>query len=264
MEIKKLFAVDVDGTLLPKGESELPAFSRDFLHDLQKEGYWVVLLSGRPYRAMEKAYKALGGNTPLVSYNGQQIRFPGEKTLTRSFPLSSVKRFIANAKGHFHSIQAESEDTIFRKEENKFLNNYFPLEGMKIEVGEVEEIVSGEPMSLVLQEDLEELPFLKETAELEEGISLRAWSTCPYCELYIPWIHKGSALAIIKERYGLSKEDVIAFGDSNNDFEMLNEAGLAFTMKDSQSQLLRESFPLTEFSSREDGVAREIKRILGK
>ncbi|MBP5216476.1 MAG: HAD family phosphatase, partial [Bacilli bacterium] len=88
------------------------------------------------------------------------------------------------------------------------------------------------------------------------------WNTCPYSELYIPGINKGSALRTIKERFRLKNKDVIAFGDGDNDYEMLLEAGEAYAMKDSPSKKLAGNFPKTAYTSKEDGVARQIQQII--
>ncbi|MBP5216391.1 MAG: HAD-IIB family hydrolase, partial [Bacilli bacterium] len=236
MKIKKLIAVDLDGTLLPRGESELSAFSREFLQKLPEE-YRLVLISGRPYRAMEKTIKSLGKSAPFVCYNGQEIHYPypheKEQIVRYSFPLRSVYRFLEKIEGHIELVQAENEDGIFYSEKDLFLQRYFPIFNMPEEEGEVKTLLQDNPMSVVIRHKDEEFPYLLKAAEEEEGISLRHWNTCPYSELYIPGINKGSALRTIKERFRLKKKDVIAFGDGDNDYEMLLEAGEAYAMKDS-------------------------------
>ena len=265
MKIKKLIAVDLDGTLLPRGESELSAFSRDFLQKLPRE-YQLVLISGRPYRAMEKTIKSLGKSAPFVCYNGQEIHFayPHEKEeiICYSFPLRSVYCFLEKIEGHIELVQAENEFGIFYSEKDLFLQRYFPVYDLPETIGDVKTLLEDNPMSVVIRHKDEEFPYLLKAAEEEKGISLRHWNTCPYSELYIPGINKGSALRTIRERYKLDKNDVIAFGDGDNDFEMLSEAGVAFAMKDSPSKKLEGSFPKTAYSSKEDGVARQLQIIL--
>ena len=65
-----------------------------------------------------------------------------------------------------------------------------------------------------------------------------------------------------QKRFRIPKKDVIAFGDGGNDFEMLLEAGEAYAMKDSPSSKLIGAFPKTEFPSTEDGVARQLQKVL--
>lgn len=266
MQIKKLIAVDLDGTLLPRGESELSPFSREFFRNLPY-GYLLVLTSGRPYRAMKKTIQELGNNAPFVCYNGQEIHFPDppdrEEIERHSFPLRDVVSFLKKAEGHIELVQAENEDGIFYSEKDLFLQRYFPILGMKEKAGDVIELLEENPMSVVVRHKDEESQYLLRIAEEQPGISLRHWNTCPYSELYIPGIHKGSALKTIMERFLVPKKDVIAIGDGTNDFEMLQEAGLAFAMKDSPSEKLCAAFPKTDYPSTEDGVARQLKKILG-
>ena len=54
-----------------------------------------------------------------------------------------------------------------------------------------------------------------------EGINLHHWTASLYSELAREGATKGDALAYIIDHYHLTKEDVIAFGDADNDGGML-------------------------------------------
>lgn len=46
-------------------------------------------------------------------------------------------------------------------------------------------------------------------------------------DLIIPGVHKANGLRILQARWGIEDSEVVAFGDSGNDVEMLRQAGLA-------------------------------------
>ncbi|STT85348.1 hydrolase [Klebsiella pneumoniae] len=46
-------------------------------------------------------------------------------------------------------------------------------------------------------------------------------------DLIIPGVHKANGLRILQQRWGIEDHEVVAFGDSGNDIEMLQHAGLA-------------------------------------
>ena len=83
----------------------------------------------------------------------------------------------------------------------------------------------------------------------------------PYSELYFPEASKGEGLKKILGILEVSKGDVYAFGDSDNDLSLLLEAGHPYCMKDAKSHLLKERFPLTKKGHDEDGVALELQQI---
>ncbi len=49
-------------------------------------------------------------------------------------------------------------------------------------------------------------------------------------DLIIPGVHKANGLRILQQRWGIEDHEVVAFGDSGNDIEMLQHAGFGFAM----------------------------------
>jgi hydroxymethylpyrimidine pyrophosphatase-like HAD family hydrolase len=68
---------------------------------------------------------------------------------------------------------------------------------------------------------------------------------------------KGAALAFRLRRNGLSPMDLLAFGDAENDLEMLRMAGLGIAMANATPGLKAEFGRLSRWTHAEDGVARE-------
>jgi Cof subfamily protein (haloacid dehalogenase superfamily) len=56
-------------------------------------------------------------------------------------------------------------------------------------------------------------------------------------EMGPPGVHKGSAIKRVAEFYGFKREDVIAFGDSDNDRTMLEYAGVGIAMGNATDEL---------------------------
>jgi hydroxymethylpyrimidine pyrophosphatase-like HAD family hydrolase len=83
----------------------------------------------------------------------------------------------------------------------------------------------------------------------------RSWRDVPVAELFYKGADKGHALKYIAAQYGIDPKDIYAFGDSENDREMLSFSGHPFVMKNATSKSLKESFPVTEKGNAEEGVA---------
>ncbi|MCT7423343.1 HAD hydrolase family protein, partial [Escherichia coli] len=49
-------------------------------------------------------------------------------------------------------------------------------------------------------------------------------------DLIIPGVHKANGLRILQQRWGVDDSEVVAFGDSGNDVEMLRQSGFSFAM----------------------------------
>ncbi|WP_163505180.1 HAD hydrolase family protein, partial [Escherichia coli] len=55
--------------------------------------------------------------------------------------------------------------------------------------------------------------------------------------LIIPGVHKANGLRILQERWGIDNHEVVAFGDSGNDIEMLQHAGFGFAMANAKAEV---------------------------
>jgi Cof subfamily protein (haloacid dehalogenase superfamily) len=82
-----------------------------------------------------------------------------------------------------------------------------------------------------------------------------------YLEFVDRGISKGNALQFWLDRNGLSAADLLAFGDAENDLEMLKLAGLGIAMANATPGLKAAWKNLSAWSHAEDGVARELRRL---
>ncbi len=93
------------------------------------------------------------------------------------------------------------------------------------------------------------------TAYPDDGVGL--------VDVLDPRVHKGVALAFLRERWGVAAAETLAIGDNWNDREMLLEAGLGLVMGNAEPGMLRLGLPVLPRND-DDGVAVAIERyILG-
>ncbi len=80
-------------------------------------------------------------------------------------------------------------------------------------------------------------------------------------ELIPPHISKGSALSIVANYYGISRQEVLAIGDQDNDVEMLAWAGLSVAMGNASDKAKAEADVIAPPVGR-DGVSWAIQRFV--
>ena len=80
-------------------------------------------------------------------------------------------------------------------------------------------------------------------------------------ELSAPGVNKATILAILAERWGIDRADVVAFGDMPNDVELLRWAGLSYAVGDAHPLAL-EAADRRAPSIADDGVAQVVERLL--
>jgi len=73
-------------------------------------------------------------------------------------------------------------------------------------------------------------PYMYPKVKHLEGDFLIKISAENWLDISLPGTHKGSALAQLQKEFNITKEETVAFGDYNNDLEMLNLAKYSFAM----------------------------------
>ncbi len=259
---RKLIAIDLDGSLLDSSLS-VSSFSISIIKNLKELGHVVVLASGRPYRSMKEIYFSLGLDSPLIAYNGGLIFNPKDSAfpiLERKFSSSSLRKIYQDNKDILLSMMVEDGKMIYLKNEDKYLDNFFPYLSEKHLIGDLEELIKEDCYTALfncLDKDVEKL----ENSVINEGFIFRHWNGNTYSEAGLKAVNKGSALEYILKELNISPKDCIAFGDSDNDFEMLTVANEGYVLSNSKSLLLKDKFKRTEKGNDDSGVAYTLRDI---
>jgi len=87
-------------------------------------------------------------------------------------------------------------------------------------------------------------------------------SGAPFVEVMAQGVTKATGLARLCEHLGISRSDVVAFGDALNDVEMLRWAGHGIAMAEADD-VVKDAADEVTASNDDDGVARVIERMLG-
>ena len=82
-----------------------------------------------------------------------------------------------------------------------------------------------------------------------------------FLELVPKGIDKAQSLAVLLEKIGATKEEMIAVGDGFNDLSMIKFAGLGVAMANAQ-EVVRQSADYITLSNEEDGVAAVVEKFM--
>jgi hydroxymethylpyrimidine pyrophosphatase-like HAD family hydrolase len=82
-----------------------------------------------------------------------------------------------------------------------------------------------------------------------------------FLELVPKGIDKAQPLAVLLEKIGATKEEMIACGDGFNDLSMIKFAGLGVAMANAQ-EVVRQSADYITLSNEEDGVAAVVEKFM--
>jgi Cof subfamily protein (haloacid dehalogenase superfamily) len=98
---------------------------------------------------------------------------------------------------------------------------------------------------------------------LPKEVKICTFNGWPWIEIGSPNTNKGFAMEFVCGHLGISCQDVIAFGDGENDVEMLKMAGLGVAMANADEHAIQAA-DATALSHDEDGVAVFLENLLPK
>ena len=241
----KVIATDMDGTLLdPKGQLDLPRLEK-ILDKLDICDIRFVIATGNEVHRMRQLLGHLAERVVLVVANGARIFENNELIQAQTWDDAMVDK----ALGHFKGRECQDQfvvtamnggfvkkGTVFT-ELDKFMTPEM-IEKLYQRMNFVNEFDSNLfggvlKMSMVVGEERLE-SVLQEINDLFDG-HVRAVSSGYGCiDILQDGIHKAWGLVELLKRWNLKPEQIMAFGDSENDIEMLELAGISYAMENAE------------------------------
>ena len=246
----RVIATDMDGTLLdPKGQLDLPRLEK-ILDKLDQCDIRFVIATGNEVHRMRQLLGHLAERAVLVVANGARIFENDELLQAQTWDDAMVDK----ALGHFKGRECQDqfvvtgmnggfvkEGTVFT-ELDKFMTPEM-IEKLYQRMNFVDEFDSSLfggvlKMSMVVGEERLD-SVLQEVNDLFDG-RVRAVSSGYGCiDILQDGIHKAWGLVELLKRWNLKPEQIMAFGDSENDIEMLELAGISYAMENAEEAVKR-------------------------
>ena len=237
----------MDGTLLdPKGQVDLPRLEK-ILDHLEERGIRFVIATGNEIHRVKQLLGHLTERVVLIVANGARI-FEGNQLLqAQTWDDDMVNRALEFFKGRECQDQFVvtsmnggfvKEGTVFTQLENFMTPEMIELFYQRMNfVEELESHLFGGvlKMSLVVGEERSD-SVLEEINQLFNG-QVQAVSSGYGCiDILQAGIHKAWGLQELLKRWDIKAEEIMAFGDSENDVEMLQLAGIAYAMENADDK----------------------------
>ena len=243
----KLIATDMDGTLLdPKGQVDLPRLEK-ILDQLEERGIRFVIATGNEIHRVKQLLGHLTERVVLIVANGARI-FEGNQLLqAQTWDDDMVNRALEFFKDRECQEQFVvtsmnggfvKEGTVFTQLENFMTPEMIELFYQRMNfVEELESHLFGGvlKMSLVVGEERSD-SVLEEINQLFNGHVQAVSSGYGCIDILQSGIHKAWGLQELLKRWDIKAEEIMAFGDSENDVEMLQLAGIAYAMENADDK----------------------------
>lgn len=262
----RLIAVDMDDTLL---DSHLQVSLRncEAIRQAQEQGIAVAIATGRMHSSALPYAQQLNMQVPIITYNGGMLRHPQtQETLYHQVMDEGVfAGVLALFKEQGWYLQAYVNDQLYVKELDKKARFYEEVAGIQaLAVGQDFYQMKDRPTKMLSMGEPEEIQHIQKMVNerFAEGV-FTTTSKDIFLELTHPQVNKGHALAMLASHLGVAREEIMAIGDSNNDYPMLEYAGLGVAMGNASERVKKVAQAVTATND-EDGVAKAIERYVLK
>lgn len=244
----KLIASDLDGTLLLHGAQTLNPEIFDLIQKLQEKGILFVSASGRQIASQRNLFRPIADEISYVAENGAVCIYQNEIIATFAMDKDLAFRILNSIKEHPDCLALVSGATTCYIESGNdaFLHHIRDvLHNTTTVVYDFSEI--REPIVKIAFFDgsgtYASLGDFKKSFEKEIKVvtSGNDWID------FVPFgSNKGNALRILLDKLGILPEEMIAFGDQENDLEMLTLAGTSYAMATASPEVKKHATGVTE------------------
>ncbi len=271
----KLICIDVDGTLL-NSKQEITKRTKEMLLKAHQLGVHIVVSTGRMYTDAQYYADLIGVRSPVIASNGAFIKEKDndkviyKDILGQSLSLKLLELFHKhNINPYFCTPDKFYYSTIMFKlfyiatkllgQRSNTLNMDYVFSWRKwqeVLCQEKDNIVKCE----IIYRDAALINDLRN--ELKTIDQLEIVDSSRYnIEITRKGVSKGKAVAMLASLYGLSREEIISVGDSENDLSMIEYAGMGIAMGNA-SDIVKQRADYVTDSNDNEGVANAINKFI--
>jgi Cof subfamily protein (haloacid dehalogenase superfamily) len=266
----ELGAFDLDGTVLRR-DLKITGRTLAAMNELRGRGMRLVVATGRRFEGAREHAGRLGfaGEDPIICYGGSMVRrMNGETLLHRTLPRDlGVKVLEWAAERDLHARVFVDGHVITSPDTPaalKYLRRY-EEPGLSVVEDPAAWLQSGgdEPTKLVIVDHPDDIEgWLREAQDAFRGWLFVTRSLPHYVEVGGLEGTKSKALRFLCEHWGIDPARTIAFGDADNDVDMLRFVGHGVAVGGMTAEV-REAADAVAKPVHEDGVALYLEKFLG-
>ncbi len=251
---KKLFAFDLDGTLVEHKTKTIPSSALQTIDNLRKKGHIVGIATGRNLSQVTSVI-----DTSLLDFvilgNGGYLQIDNEEVHSVSFSKEEIQHITSSL---------EENNIPFWCTNYKELVSLYPVTRNCIKLLEtfsfkepvrVKRLDNHKLLQFTIYDSHETIKRIPEINNLYDIQPIYDWGY----DIVKKDINKGEMLQVVAKHFGIKMKDTIAIGDSNNDLYMLEISGLGIAMGNATKRA-KECADYITTESYNDGIYNAIKK----
>lgn len=273
--IIRIIALDLDGTAF-NDKKEITPKTQEAIATAIQHGIIVMPATGRPTAGIPQEFTQIPGVRYAVVCNGSQVvdLYENQVVYETAIPREIVLKLMDLLNGIGGTFELYMNGTAYISQHDMdHLEEYVPTPNLhpymrktRVVVDDIEQFYKTCPHSVV------KINMSYPNMEMKQKVfaMLEPYLTEVDCvsgqptnlELTRKGTNKGDALLKFGESMGIAREQIMAFGDSSNDREMLKKVGIGVAMANADDETKSCADFVTGHNNNEDGIAEVIEEIL--
>lgn len=263
MNAVKMVVTDMDGTLLNSNHEVSTRFFQVF-KDLKQQNIKFVAASGRPFYSIVGKLQAIKEDITIVAENGGLV-IHNEVVLLANMikteKLPELYNLVTKIKDTYPIFCTKHQAFIIRTSDDliatfsEYYTDYILIDSFK----EITDDVIKIALYHSINSETQIFPFVKHLKpELNVVVSGKHW-----VDISEAITNKGNAIAFLQKHFKIKPSETMAFGDFNNDLEMLKCADYSYAMANAHPDVKAIANYATE-SNDEFGVELVLEDLISK
>lgn len=234
----RLIASDMDGTLLDE-HGEVPPETYDLILALREKGVHFAASSGRRFDRLCQFFAPVRDKMDFVAANGAQVYVDSELVDREVFSHLGIRR-LAKTVGKFESLHMalfDDEKSFLLDDEDKFVRE------IDKDLPNAERIwyLPGPDVSIlkisIFCEDGHVMDYAYALSRELGDEFLFAPSGTHWIDALQRGVNKATGIEQVMAHHGITRDEVMAFGDSMNDYEIIRFVGTGCAMANGRPAL---------------------------
>ncbi|MBF4694850.1 Cof-type HAD-IIB family hydrolase [Fusibacter ferrireducens] len=273
----KMVCLDLDGTLL-NSKNKISEQTLSTLREVEKRGIKIVVVTGRAGFDAKRHAEMISKDAYFIGSNGAVSGSVSDDKLIHENPFSGtvLTEILTWANEMNINPVLYSNKKIFVTGFREYLMHLYYAKKMKLDTNRYLSFKSKKKwkMSMWNQSDMKihkivffairskKMNYFESILRKHKKIEMALTGKGCF-ELTDKGINKSYGIKILSEYFGIDKTEIIAFGDSENDLEMIKYVGCGVAMQNATSQVKAISDRITA-SNDDEGVSIMLKEMLEK
>ncbi|MER0122215.1 Cof-type HAD-IIB family hydrolase [Streptococcus sp. ZJ93] len=240
---QKIIATDMDGTFLREDHQFNRDRFRKILDQFHQKDYLFAAASGRSLMSLQDVFQGFEDEMAFIAENGSIVSYKGkiifeDQPIEPKVYLEIIRRLSASPYGQKSCIILSGKNGAYllKSGDKEFIEMISPFYVKTTLVSDFSE-VTEDIVKIVATFPTEEVEVAQEWLNQEFDDVIAVTTGFNSVDIILSDSHKAVGLSQLCEYCGLEAADVVAFGDNQNDLEMLDFAGTSLATSNAKPEV---------------------------